>query len=107
MLTPTDCYCLEYDEIYKINQLEHQIDEQLLKQHGKHTVQEVILDGELPILLRNELASRYINAGWKYVYHATSSERGEKSDLTAFCFSIAKVGYCEKENWYKVSRELN
>lgn len=46
----------------------------------------IILDEEYPVIVRDLIAEKYREAGWKKVTHKTSSENGERPGLTGFTF---------------------
>lgn len=52
---------------------------------------EVIIDGDYSTTVRNEAAKEFVKAGWKKVYHRTSSENGERPGLTRFVFLTEKT----------------
>lgn len=86
MLTPNDIKKIEIEKI-NITDLEQEIDKSIKDFHGFFPWEEAIILGEYSINIRNYIGKRYKNAGWKYVYHQTSSENGERPGLTSFKFS--------------------
>lgn len=52
--------------------------------HPTYSWVELIIDGDYSTTVRNEVAKDFVAAGWKKVYHHTSSENGERSGLTSF-----------------------
>jgi len=105
-LSPTKLKEL-YIENFNLDEVEKAIDEQLIKNHTQHPWEEVLLDEEYAIEVRDTLAKRYVNAGWNYVYHQTSSENGERPGLTMFAFSNVPVSYYEHEECHKITRMHN
>lgn len=73
------------------NKLEKEIDESIKRFHGWCKWEEAIIDGEYPVSVRNAIGQKYKDAGWEYVYHLTSSERGDRPGLTRFLFSTEKL----------------
>lgn len=102
-LTPTKLKEL-YLKNFDLNKVEVEIDKQLVKNHTQHPWEEVLLDEEYTVEVRDALAKRYINAGWDYVYHQTSSENGERPGLTMFAFSNIPVNCYEDETYHKITR---
>lgn len=68
-----------------------QIDESIIENHGMFNYDFAIISGELSVSLRNQIAQMYVDAGWDYVYHSTSSENHERPGLTEFCFSMKQL----------------
>ena len=87
MLTPID---LIVDEILttNIDEIIVKIDESIKRYHGWYPWESAIIEGELSLTIRNEIAQSYKDAGWKYVEHETSSENGERPGLTSFRLSM-------------------
>lgn len=90
---------IENIDNYNLDEIEKQIDESIKSYHGWHPWEEAILDGEYPVAVRNKIAERYVANGWKYVYHRTTSENGEKPGLTGFKFSMEPL----KDEYVKAS----
>lgn len=91
MITPNDIEKYELENV-DFEKLEAEIDESMKSYHGwwkDH--EEAIISGEYPVSVRNEIAKKYKEAGWKYVYHQTSSENGERPGLTSFKFSNTEL----------------
>jgi hypothetical protein len=88
------------DKMCNIEDVEKEIDNSILLFHGSYSWEEAIISGELPVETRDEIAQHYINAGWKYVYHNTSSELGERPGLTSFKFSNDAILHCENNHKY-------
>lgn len=72
------------------NKLEKEIDNSIKECHGMNEYEQAFVKGEYPVNIRNTVAQKYKNAGWKYVYHITSSEHGDRPGLTRFIFSTEK-----------------
>lgn len=104
MITPNQLYTLHK---YDIDEVESKIDTSIKRNHGMYPWEIAILDREYETEIRDELARRYINAGWNYVYHHTSSENGERPGLTCFILSMNHVEYIENdEKYHKFKRVL-
>lgn len=105
MLTPDDMRKIEI-KLYDLEKLEKDIDESIKNNHGDYEWEEAILEMEYPLSVRNEIGKRYMKKGWKYVYHLTSSENGERPGLTSFIFSEVPVKHLEDNTKYiKVSSQ--
>lgn len=87
---------------YNLDELEQKIDSKIISFHGWYPWEEAIIEGELPLDIRNQIALRYKNAGWNYVYHRTSSEGGERPGLTSFKFSKEPINHDYVTNWHTV-----
>lgn len=83
-IKPTDIHKAQPEIISEINR-------QMGKNHGQYLYEYAILDHELPLRDRNEIARQYVEEGWKYVYHRTTSENSQRPGLTVFYFSIAPI----------------
>lgn len=73
----------------------YKIDESIKKFHEWYPWESAVIEGEPSIETRNQIAIKYIEAGWNYVYHNTTSENGERAGLTGFDFSLTPL---EKPN---------
>ena len=93
-------------KVCNLDEIEKEIDASMTQYHGWYPWEEAIIDHEFSVEARNEIAQRYIKAGWKYVYHNTSSEHGERPGLTSFKFSNSEIEHCEKNSndYYKVTK---
>lgn len=92
MLTPEQLKALPvYPNKRRFSEIIQDIDEAIKRAHGRYPYEQAILDYELPMDVRNEIAKEYVAAGWNYVYHYTSSEHKERSGLTAFYFSVTPL----------------
>lgn len=87
MITPKE---LEKCDM-KLDELEKKIDRSIKNFHGWYKWEEAVIDGEYSVNVRNAIGQKYKDAGWKYVYHRTSSEHGERYGLTHFIFSTEKL----------------
>lgn len=97
-------YWTERDkEEYELQSIIDKIDENMSVNHGEHFYEEATIKLQLPLIVRNSLAKAYLQAGWKYVYHITSTEAGEKFyNSTTFIFSMYDVKkFSDNENYYK------
>lgn len=101
MITPEECRKLDETNEKKLDELEKEIDKSIKENHGDHPWEEAMLDTELSIKTRDTLAKKYLNVGWNYVYHQTSSENGERPGLTSFVLSDTPVSYFENNKWHK------
>lgn len=91
--------------LYNIDDIEAEVDESIKNYHGWYPWEEALVDREFPVEVRNEVAKRYIKAGWKFVYHNTSSENGERPGLTCFMLSNDAILHCENDKYHKVVAE--
>jgi len=97
MITPNDIREIEIEQC-DFDKLEKDIDNSIKSNHGIYAGEEALLDKEYPLSVRNEIGKRYMENGWKYVYHRTSSENGERPGLTSFIFSEVPVKHLEECN---------
>lgn len=83
------------------NKIEQELTESILEYTNKIHVS---LYKEYPIHVRDLIAKRYMEHGWKYAYHITSSENGERPGLTVFTFSNTELPEddMDRKNSYKV-----
>lgn len=90
MITPKE---LEQYEIANVNieAIIVDIDTEIKRNHGRHSYEDAVLTKEYSKFVRDEIARRYREAGWKYVIHRTSSENGERPGLTHFKLSMTPV----------------
>ena len=90
MITPEE---LKQYEIANVNieAIIVDIDTAIKRNHGQYPYENVILLKEYPVSVRDEIARRYREAGWKYVIHRTSSENGERPGLTHFKLSMTPI----------------
>lgn len=86
MITKKDLANMEIENI-NFEEVEKAIDDSIKSFHGWYPWEEAIIIGEYSIEIRNIIGKKYKNAGWKHVYHRTSSENGERAGLTDFKFS--------------------
>lgn len=83
MISPTEFSQIhDYNE-NTINKIVEKIDEQL-RGSQLYDWATAIIEGEYSVSCRDEVAKRYIKAGWYNVVHRCSSENGEPSGLTKF-----------------------
>lgn len=88
-----------------LTDMEGLIDMSIKQFHGWYKHEMAILASEYPVHIRNIISQKYINEGnWKYVYHSTSSELGQKSGLTIFYFSQKPL--CHAERYYCLSNYI-
>lgn len=101
MLSPNDVVNMGVESV-DFTKLEKAIDDSIQGFHGWFAWEQAIIDGEYPVAVRNQIAQKYKDAGWKYVYHQTSSENGERPGLTEFLFSLEKIPEKIVQGYYKV-----
>lgn len=106
MIRPDDLKQMEIDQC-DFEQLEKDIDEKIKENHGNYKWEEAIIDKEYPLSVRNEIGKRYMENGWNYVYHQTSSENDEKPGLTSFALSEVPVEHLENNARYIKVHMLN
>ena len=90
MIKPEDLNQLTTNN-YNLDDLEKKIDNSIIRFHGWYPWEEAIIEDEIPMDIRNQIAQRYKDAGWNYVYHRTSSENNERPGLTSFKFSMEPI----------------
>lgn len=92
MITPEE---LEQYEIANVNieAIIVDIDTEIKRHHGQHPYEDAFLIKEYSKSVRDEIARRYREAGWKYVIHRTSSENGERPGLTHFKLSMKPIDW--------------
>ena len=76
---------------FDFEKLEADIDKSMISFHKWYPWEEAVVNGDLSVEIRNKIGQKYKDAGWKYVYHRTSSENGERPGLTSFKFSKIKL----------------
>lgn len=86
MVTKNDLINMEIENT-NFEELEKAIDDSIRSYHGWYPWEEAIIQGEYSVEVRNIMGKKYKDAGWKHVYHQTSSENGERAGLTAFKLS--------------------
>lgn len=101
MLSPVELI-LDEVENTDFKKLEKLIDDSIKRHHGCYPWEKAILEGELSVSVRNEIAQTYKMAGWKYIYHRTTSENGEKPGLTSFMFSEKEIEDKYTKNYHKI-----
>lgn len=74
-----------------VNNIVDKIDKELMEDHiisdyAHNGKIHIILDEEYPVIIRDLIAEKYKEAGWKLVTHRTSSENDEPPGLTGFTF---------------------
>lgn len=96
MLGPEDFKKMD-EKDYDLDDLIQLIDTSMKNNHGKYIYEIAIVKKELPFQIRNQIAHKYLEAGWKYVYHRTSSEQDNIEGQTIFTLSmyqIDEVNFC-------------
>lgn len=76
-------------DIDKAQEIVQQIEEKLADKSNLDDFSdrvEIIVSGESAKVIRDEIAEKYVQAGWRKVEHQTSSENNERSGLTSFTF---------------------
>jgi hypothetical protein len=92
MLSPIDLVINDLENA-NIDLLIEKIDESIKRFHGWYPWESALIEDELPLVVRNEIAQAYKDAGWKYVEHQTSSENDERPGLTSFRLSMEPLQY--------------
>lgn len=92
MITPAELERYEIESA-NIEAIIIDIDTEIKKNHGHYPYEEAMLHKEYTQAVRNEVARRYREAGWKYVIHRTSSENGERPGLTHFKLSMTPIDW--------------
>ena len=90
MITPDDIKNLDLLKV-NLDQLEEEIDKSIKLYHGWYPYEYASITEDLQRSVRDVLALRYKLAGWKFVYHTTTSEIGERPGLTSFIFSMYEL----------------
>lgn len=101
MITPKDIEKIEMEKV-DFAKLEKEIDESIIKHHGYYAWEAASLVGEYPVCVRDALAKRYRDAGWRFIYHHTSSENGERPGLTEFRFSMSEIDNVDMSKFHCV-----
>lgn len=104
MLTPKEVAQLN-DNKYDLETIEKEIDTSIIDFHGFYPWEYASITYELPMNIRDKIAKKYIDAGWNYVYHVTTSEKNERSGLTAFMFSMEKLADKYTKYYHVVSKD--
>ena len=92
MITPAELEQYEIDNA-NIEAIISDIDEKIKRNHGNYPYEQAILPEEYSWVVREEIARRYREAGWKNVAHRTSSENGERPGLTHFKLSMKPIDW--------------
>lgn len=90
MITPAELKQYEIENV-NIEAIIVDIDTEIKRNHGEMPYESAILTKEYPKSVRDEIARRYREAGWKYITHHTSSENGERPGLTEFKLSMRPI----------------
>lgn len=90
-----------------IQELVYQIDESMKRFHEWYPWESAVIEGEPSVDVRNEIAIKYIQAGWNYVYHNTTSENGERAGLTGFEFSNTPLEKPNPNAFLVIRSEIN
>lgn len=83
------------------NKIEQELTDSIIEYVNKI---HVFLHKEYPVHVRDLIAKRYMEHGWKYAYHITTSENGERPGLTVFTFSNKELPEddADRKNSHKV-----
>ncbi len=94
---------------YDIDEVIRDIDKYLFTHHKSHLFcKQAILEYELPVELRNEVAKRYLELGWKYVYHTTSSDQVKDVHREYTLFELTDVMFAPDDGSFLVVKsEIN
>jgi len=114
MISPTEYNIMKTDR-FDINHLTTDIDIKIIEEanNPQYPWLEIILEKDLPYIVREEIAKQYLTAGWNFVVHQTSEENGERAGLTSFVFCTdatyqefftAYRKSIENKKWYVVNR---
>ena len=90
-----------------MDELISKIDESMNKFHEWYPWESAVIEGEPSVDIRNEIAIKYIEAGWNYVYHDTTSENGERAGLTGFKFSSKPIEKPNKNSFLVMRSAIN
>lgn len=90
MITPTELQQYEIENA-NIEAIIADIDKEIKRNHGKFVYESAMLTNEYPKSVRDEISRRYREAGWEYVTHSTSSEKGQRPGLTEFKLSMTPI----------------
>lgn len=101
MVRPEDLIKVEIEEV-NFKEIEKQIDSYILKTHGNHPWEEAIIEHEYSVAVRDIIAYKYKENGWRFVYHRTSSENKEKPGLTQFRFSLVELEEKYSKGFHKI-----
>lgn len=102
MLGPND-----FKSKVDIESLISKIDESMKKFHEWYPWEVAVIEGEPSVEIRNKIAVKYIEAGWNYVYHSTTSEDGERAGLTGFDFSMSPIEKANKNAFLVMRSSVN
>lgn len=105
MISPQQAENLSDSKQRSVTEIISDIDDGMKRVHGWYPWEEAIIDYELPLHTRNRIANMYVNAGWKYVYHHTSSENLERPGLTVFRFSMTPLDKNYVRRMYTVTEK--
>lgn len=102
MITPE--YINKYDCIgtrpdpHNIDEIIKSIDESMLNLHGLYGCEQAILYGLYPEKIIEEIANRYVDAGWNFVYYEFTDDNDCGAGLTILKFSMDEIiGFYPKE----------
>lgn len=101
MITPNDIKNLDLLKV-NLDRLEEEIDQSIKMYHGWYPYEYASITSELSRAVRDAIAKRYKLAGWKFVYHTTTSEKGERPGLTAFKFTMYELNSADREGYHLV-----
>lgn len=90
MITPKALEDFEVEGL-KYDDLEKEIDKSIRDHHGEFPWDHALVKKNLSMVAREVLARRYLGAGWKYVYHRTSTLNDETPGVTSFVFSMTPL----------------
>ena len=102
-ISPKDVPSVELSH-YDLNHIVEMINNQINKNHGMYPWEDAILEFEFPLVVRNAVAARFYMSGWTYIYHATTSELGQRSGLTSFILSTVPVPEIVTKHHIKYTR---
>ena len=98
MITPEDILNIDTKTI-SIEEIESKIDASILRNHGAHSYEVAYITYAIPTTIADNIAMRYIKAGWNYVYY--SIDRNFK--YTSFILSLIDPD-CESINFKRYTK---
>lgn len=91
MLSPKDIDKLE-ESTNSLDSITRRIDTSIIINHGKYDFEFAQLDQVLSDEMVKDIIQKYIDSGWKYVYHLTIVDRTRKENKRSiFKFSMKEI----------------
>lgn len=91
-------------EKYDLDELIHKIDENIETNHGNYFYEKGDINECLPLAIRNKISKKYLDAGWKFVYHLTSAEFDGEENFKQTMFILSMHPVLDANNYYKVCK---